>query len=92
MTDRFDPARDAAQQIVTARLNGDSDTAAAIASEFVHSDPNGGLLLSLTLVDLLLFLHRSWGRSVFGEAWTEQLSRGAWTQLMVDVEELRAAT
>ena len=92
MTDRFDPARDAAQQIVTARLNGDGETASTIAVKFIDSDPNGGLLLSLTLVDLLLYLHRSWGHSILAGLWTEKVSRNAWTQLMADVEEMRSAT
>lgn len=87
----FDAARDAAQQIVTARLHHSDDVAAEIATDFIDQYPQGGLALSLTLVDLLLYLHRRWAAVVNNdEPVAESVLTGAWAALLADIEDARS--
>lgn len=78
----IDSCRDAAQQAVTAVLNGDRDQAVRIVTG--HDDP---LLVALVLIDLAAYIHHRWARaSGLGPA----ERRDAWRQLLLEIESWRA--
>lgn len=81
MTSLFAPGQDTAQQIVTALLNGDRDTADDLAEQF--PDP---LTLALVLADLTAYVHHVWCEAA-------GLDRHeAWQFIMGQVEQWRADT
>lgn len=77
----MDDARDAAQQVVTACLQGDRSTAVKIAQEYPD-----GTVLALVLADLVAHVHCRWGNTV---GFSSQQTRDAWKELLLDVEEWR---
>jgi hypothetical protein len=77
----IDTARDAAQQMVTACLHGDRDTAASIAQDYPEP-----LILALVLADLTAYTHTRWCQALG----TPEMRAEGWQALMADVEEWRA--
>jgi hypothetical protein len=77
---RWDAARDAAQQAVTAAIHGDRDLASRIVTGF-EGEP---LALALTLVDLVAFVNYQWADSVGVNP------AAGWQVLMAGVEATRS--
>lgn len=80
----FDDAAGTAQQIVTALLHGDRDTAGDLVENLVD-DGRKHLAATLALAELVAYTHVRWAESIGAEP-TE-----AWAALMVDTEEWRGA-
>jgi uncharacterized protein YaeQ len=77
----LDPARDVAQQAVTAVLHGDRDQASLIAAD--HPEP---LELALVLLDLVAHVHCRWA---FTLGLDDIQARAAWTEIVADIEHWR---
>ena len=75
----IEAARDAAQQMVSSVLLGDTDTAGDIAGESAHPRT-----LALILAELTAYVHNRWSCA------TGVDQRQVWAELMVDVETWRA--